>query len=222
MYEDEQFGVKTFYKSPLGTVFDNLLMPHVHQCLGDVTGLNILVIGQHPPSTVKLENNSRQIQFKNFNGLSVFPYSDDIFDRVIVMHSLEFTEHTKGFLREVWRITAPEGSAVFVIPNRRGLLARSAITPFGFGQPFTKNQLISILGENQFITQSFLAGLCMPVWSLQRHQKILHFLDRLGQFLWPQFCGVYIVGVKKQVYGLTPTPDKAKPAIRPATVSSPS
>lgn len=215
MFDDEQRGVQNFYKSSLGMVFDTLLMPAISGSIGDLSKLNILVIGSRLPSIEALGTQCKSMHYKEFKDNRVFPYSDDSFDRVIVLHSLEFTKHITGFLREVWRVTAPEGRATFLIPNRVGLLVRSDTTPFGYGQPFTEKQFRNILAENQFSGDDFLEVLCMPAWSLKYDKKLVVFLNALGQILWPQLCGAYVVHARKRVFGLDPEAKGARVAIEP-------
>ena len=217
MYKDEKQGVDNFYKTPLGKIFSRHLMLTINQLLGDVSGRNILVIGPAIPDMVQLALRCRNIQYKTLKGTSVFPFSDDSFARVIVLHSLEFSEHITGFLREVWRVTEPEGKAIFVVPNRLGLLVRSDRTPFGFGQPYTKNQFKTLLVDNLFSSQEFCEVLCMPVWSLSRKPSVITFMDKMGQLLWPQLCGAFVVDAGKSVYAPELQGENAKATLAPAT-----
>ena len=47
----------------------------------------------------------------------------------------------RELLREMWRVLAPNGRLLIVVPNRRGLWARVDTTPFGYGSPFSRSQL---------------------------------------------------------------------------------
>ena len=39
-------------------------------------------------------------------------------DRVLMVHSLEFAESPRETLKELWRVLAPGGRLVIVVPNR--------------------------------------------------------------------------------------------------------
>jgi len=51
------------------------------------------------------------------------PLPDASIDRVLMVHSLEFAENPRETLKEVWRVLAPGGRLVIVVPNRRGVWA---------------------------------------------------------------------------------------------------
>ena len=60
------------------------------------------------------------------------PLADGSVDRLLVVHCLEVAESTRHFLREMWRVLAPEGRVILIVPNRRGVWARrprSTISP---------------------------------------------------------------------------------------------
>lgn len=220
MYKDETQELARFYKTPIGNVLSDQISLALKQSLGDVTGKKILVLGPKLIGMTEIEQSCGEIHYKAVKDTSIFPFSDDSFHIVIVLHSLEFATHIKGLLREVWRVTVAEGSAVFLAPNRLGWLARSDKTPFGYGQPFTKQQFKYLLTENSFHIQTVSEVLCMPVWSLTQNPKTIKALDNIGQFLWPQFCGAYLIAAKKSVFAIEPTKQTAKATIATATAAS--
>src|SRR5262249_5953228 len=59
------------------------------------------------------------------------PLPDAAVDRVLLVHALEMSDDPEGLLREVWRVLAPSGRVIAVIPNRRGVWTRADNTPFG-------------------------------------------------------------------------------------------
>ena len=54
---------------------------------------------------------------------------DASIDRVLAVHSLEMAANARDQLREIWRVLAPGGRVILVVPNRRGLWARGEATP---------------------------------------------------------------------------------------------
>ena len=48
---------------------------------------------------------------------------------------LEWSEKPRDLLRELWRVLAPNGRLLLVVPNRRGLWARVDTTPVRLWQP---------------------------------------------------------------------------------------
>src|SRR5262249_47334438 len=59
-------------------------------------------------------------------------------DRVLLVHALEMSHDVTGLLREVWRGLSGSGRPMAVVPNRRGLRARTPTTPFGHGPAYSR------------------------------------------------------------------------------------
>ena len=83
------------------------------------------------------------------------PLPDSSIDRVLMVHSLEFAENPRETMKELWRILAPGGRLVIVVPNRRGVWARMEHTPFGSGRPYSRGQLTALLRETNFTPGAF-------------------------------------------------------------------
>src|SRR5438105_1338413 len=52
------------------------------------------------------------------------PFPDAFFDCLLVVHGLEASDATRHFLRQLWRVLAPEGKLLVVVPNRTSLWAQ--------------------------------------------------------------------------------------------------
>ncbi len=62
-------------------------------------------------------------------------------DRVLMVRALEMSDDPERLLREIWRVLAPSGRLIAVIPNRRGVWTRTDHTPFGHGRPYSRAQI---------------------------------------------------------------------------------
>ncbi len=137
------------------------------------------------------------------------PLPDSSIDRILLVHSLEHAEAPAETLKEIWRVLAPNGRLVIVVPNRRGIWARFEHTPFGTGQPFSGSQLHRLLREANFTPGAATAALFFPPskrrWMLRFHAVC----ERLGARLWPIFSGVLVVEAQKQLYQGLPVAKRA-------------
>ncbi|MBS0124775.1 methyltransferase domain-containing protein [Thetidibacter halocola] len=83
-------------------------------------------------------------------------------DRLVLMHGLETSERASELLDECYRVLGPGGEALFVLPNRSGLWARSDRTPFGYGRPYSLGQLETQLKRHDFVPEAHLSVLYQP------------------------------------------------------------
>jgi SAM-dependent methyltransferase len=137
------------------------------------------------------------------------PLNDSSIDRMLLVHLLEHSENPRETLKEVWRVLAPAGRVVIVVPNRRGVWARFEHTPFGTGRPFSRAQLNELLRETNFTPSAWSEALCFPPskrrWMMRFHQL----LERSGRRFWPMFSGVVIVEAQKRLYQGIPVAARA-------------
>ena len=90
------------------------------------------------------------------------PLPDASIDRVLVVHALEMAASAPDLLREIWRVLAPGGRVILVVPNRSGIWARVETTPFGYGRPFGRGQLTVLLREALFSPLGWTEALAAP------------------------------------------------------------
>ena len=93
---------------------------------------------------------------------TVWPLESEISNIAMIVHGLENCDNPSKLLEEAWRVLVPEGHLFIVVPNRTGFWARSDLTPFGFGRPYSISQLSKILVENKFKILKTNATLLMP------------------------------------------------------------
>lgn len=76
------------------------------------------------------------------------PLADAAVDRILLVHALEISDDPEGLLREVWRVLAPSGRMMAIIPNRRGVWTRTDNTPFGTAGLIPGRRLPSCCGRH--------------------------------------------------------------------------
>jgi len=130
----------------------------------------------------------------------------------------------EGLLREVWRVLAPSGRMIAVIPNRRGVWTRTDRTPFGHGRPYSRAQITELLRQTWFTPSAWGEALFMPPVANSWFLRSAMAWERVGEALSMPFAGVHIVEATKQVYRAIPAHrERARliPSLQPVLVPSP-
>lgn len=122
-------------------------------------------------------------------------------DCLIVAHGLETCERPDALLDEIWRVVAPSGKAVFIVPNRSGLWARRDATPFGYGRPYSYGQLEALLRKHRFTPGRHAAALYAPPSHRKFWLQTAPLWERLGRRFDPRLvAGALLLEATKQVY----------------------
>jgi len=138
------------------------------------------------------------------------PLKDASIDKIIILHSLEFSNNQSKFLREIWRVMKDNGKVIFIVPNRLSIWSKIHKTPFGHGHPYSPQQLEKLLSNSLFTLTNMDIDIFVPpvhVTLLNRIVIMLHYLcskisSMVGGFI---FGGVIIAEARKEIYGMTPT-----------------
>lgn len=130
----------------------------------------------------------------------MIPLPDASVDRLLVAHALEAVERPEALLEEVWRVTAPEGRVMVVVPSRRGIWARKDGTPFGQGSPYSKAQLRELLQRAVLSPIFWGEALYFPPIARKYVVRSAPAIERLGAALNLPFAGVLVVEAIKQVH----------------------
>jgi SAM-dependent methyltransferase len=112
------------------------------------------------------------------------PFADSVFDQVMMVHALEYSEPARRLLREVWRVLAPGGQLLLLVPNRGRLFDRS---PFANGKAFGGHQVQALLKDALFETHVSSTGVALPI----------RWLDRIMMRLFPNSGAVHIILAQK-------------------------
>ena len=232
--------LREFYSSSLGQAAQKLISQQLMARWPNIRDSRLLGLGYAIPYLDELGRNaSHNIAFlparigavawpengPNRTALvdeAQLPLADGSIDYVLVIHGLEHTQEASGLLSEVFRILSPQGRALFIVPNRRGLWARFDSTPFGHGQPFSRGQLSGLLRDAQFSPLDWSNFLFMPPINRNFCIRSANLIERLGLALGSGFSGLIMAEAVKQVYALTPDRKarrlmaRFRPALQPA------
>lgn len=210
--------VRDFYATPLGQVTRRLIGQRIRARWPSTRGQTVLGLGFATPylGLYRAEARRTGALMPAEQGALVWPASgpvrcvlveekhlplpDNAVDRLLAIHCLEQAERPGPLLREIWRVLAPEGSLILVVPNRRGVWARLDRTPFGHGRPYSRGQLERLLMDALFTPVSWGNALHIPPFD---HRVILHrsvgAWERVVGRVSPGFGGVIIVEAKKEL-----------------------
>lgn len=234
--------LRNFYSMPLGMVARRLINRAIRRHWPDAKGQRVLGVGYTTPYLgLFRETAERCLAFMPAQqGVLKWPtarptlsalvesYSlplpDAAVDRVLLVHALEMSDDPAALLREIWRVLAPSGRMMIVIPNRRGLWARSDSTPFGNGRPYSRAQVTQLLRHTWFTPSAWSEALYVPPVGRGLLLRSAMAWERTGSAISAPFNGLHIVEATKQVYRAIPAQRERRrliPALEPALAPSP-
>ncbi len=210
--------LRAFYETALGEVAQRLVSRQLRARWGDHSGMRILGLGYATPFLSDFREKAQRILAfmpatqgvvhwpvtgRSASALveaSMTPLPDASMDRILLVHALEVDEHPQDLLDEIWRILAPGGKVLVIAPSRTGLWARVDTTPFGYGHPYSRGQLQTLLQESQFLPVFWGEALYVPPFQRTSLLKSAPAFERIaGRFSLPG-GGVHLVEATKQLY----------------------
>ncbi|MGD9784763.1 MAG: methyltransferase domain-containing protein [Hyphomicrobiaceae bacterium] len=209
--------LRDFYASSLGQVVRRLLSARIRARWTSVRGQTVVGLGFATPYLGAYRKEATHVVAlmpatqgalvwpREGGVLSVLadedrlPLGDASIDKMLAIHCLEGAERIRPLLREIWRVLAPEGSVILVVPNRRGLWARVDTTPFGHGRPYSRRQLMRLLEESMFHPVDWSPSLFLPPFDRRLVVRSAIAIERVGATVTPGFAGVVVVEAKKEL-----------------------
>ena len=145
------------------------------------------------------------------------PLADNSVDKLLAVHCLELAEQARPLLREMWRVLAPEGQLLLIVPNRNGIWSRREATPFGHGQPYSRAQLERLLQDVFFTPTNWSTALHALPLSHRLSVRWAPAIEKFGARCWPRVAGVILVEARKELAAGIPAGATAKRTPRLAT-----
>ncbi|SRR5579885_2032022 len=228
--------LREFYASRLGQVACRMIRRRIRQVWPDVASLRVVGMGYATPYLRPFLSDAERVLAMMPSGQGVLPWpaegpcrvalveeselplADYSIDRVLLVHSIEFSEELRPLLKEVWRVLGAGGRLLAIVPNRRGIWARVDRTPFGQGHPYTPSQLSRLLREEGFTPERNAAALFVPPTRSRVLLRSAPALERLGERWFTTFAGVAMVEATKQIYAATPQPRRQRVRQRPVYI----
>lgn len=128
------------------------------------------------------------------------PFTDCAVNAIVMIHLLEYSLDPEAVLREAWRVLAPGGRMILVVPNRLSIWAQVESTPFGHGQPYTPRQLHLLLKEADFTPHRMQMALSMPPTQSRFWLRLSNLWRKMMRFSFNPLGGVLILEVEKEVF----------------------
>src|SRR3954452_784795 len=132
------------------------------------------------------------------------PFSDLLFDRVLLVHGLEAAESARRLLRETWRVLKDDGRLLVIAPNRSGMWAYRESTPFGHGQPYSFGQVGRLLAASLYRVERRDTALHLPPSNRRLVLRSAPLFERTGRRWLAGFAGVTITEAVKDLYAAMP------------------
>ena len=223
-------GLSRFYETAMGQVMRRLVQDRLRRVWPDVNSQRVLGFGFATPYLRSWLGEAERVvalmparagvviwpEGRTLSALGeedMFPFPDAMFDRVLIVHGLENAESGRALMRQVWRVMAPEGRLLLVAPNRTSAWSQLERSPFAYGRPFTRSQLVNLLHDCMFTPEDWDCALLLPPFKSRRLIGTGKGWERLGRRLWPRLAGVHIVEATKSLY-IQPPPLRARDAKR--------
>ncbi|KAA9008272.1 class I SAM-dependent methyltransferase [Histidinibacterium aquaticum] len=207
-----------YYRSALGRAAQRVIRDELCRMWRKRTGLTVVGFGFAVPLLRPFLSDSRRVValmpgpqgvmpwpagMPNVSVLcqeTLWPIPSGTVDRLVLLHGLETSEHPTAVLEETWRVLAPEGRVVAIVPNRAGLWSRSDRTPFGYGRPYSLGQLETQLRGHRFQIEQAVSTLYQPPSVRKGWRKSAAWMEGVGRHI-PVFKagGVLMVEATKQV-----------------------
>lgn len=215
--------IRQFYQSALGRLASRVLRRKIRAFLADPalskTEASCLAVGYPLPfldedavNCVAVMSAGQGLERWPRHGLCrtvltedyLLPFPDQSMEKILLVHAVENADYLRELMSEVWRVLAPNGRVLLVVPSRSGLWAKADRTPFGYGRPYSMKQIRQMLFDEQFIIEEARRAL----YFMPSHNRLLlglaPLLEVLGAMLVPRLGGVLLVEASKKLYNVTP------------------
>lgn len=216
------YDLRTFYKTLGGRIVRKLIRAQLVKMWPDAKAMRVLGCGYAVPFLKPYMDSERTVAVmfsgqgmhhwpedgdqKNltcFAAETDLPFETNSIDRIVLIHSLEFTGLLKPAFEELWRVLKSNGRILIVVPNRMGLWSRAEWTPFGRGAPYSASQVQDFLRENLFIPERSARALFVPPFKSEMLLRSAGFWEKAGALLCPAMGGLIFVEASKQIYAGT-------------------
>lgn len=210
--------LENFYDSRIGQCAAELMRQRLYDLWGNCNRYRLLGLGYPAPLLGLWQDHAyscigavpaefTDIAMQQAHGQSLtrtgehrLPFRESVFDRIILLHALEEADNPRHFLREVWRVLAPEGRILIAAANRKSLWSLDESKPFGHGRPWTRRQLSRFLNDSLFQVTASTTAVHMPPLNWPLITAASNSWERAGEAFLPGLGGVILVEAVKHLH----------------------
>ncbi|UTO28350.1 class I SAM-dependent methyltransferase [Bartonella harrusi] len=210
--------LRDFYDSALGLRVQRTLCEQLNLWWPDLTDKRVMGLGYALPYLSVLCARAQQCFafMPAAQGASPWPCADNVatalvfeedlplpdasVDCILLVHALEYTENSFETLNEIWRVLVPNGSLIVIVPHRPGFWARNASTPFGYGEPYSRQQIARLFEKTNFISGPVQDIVHYMPSSGRASRLFSFFYEPFSRYLLPYFGGLLMCQAQKRVY----------------------
>jgi SAM-dependent methyltransferase len=232
--------LKRFYATALGQAARELILRQLVQAWGSLSSLDLLGIGYATPylEPYRLETRRAVAAMPAAQGVELWPhgrrvlacladetrlpFTNALFDRILMIHTLEESDDPFAAMAEARRVLAPSGRIIVVAAARGGLWAHAEHTPFGHGRPFTRAQLEEVVRSAELEPTAWSRALYAPPYRM--FAPWAEAVEQIGSKLAAPVSGVVMLEAVKQSFAVRPkgvlAPARRRIVLRPAPVGA--
>ncbi len=221
-----------FYATPQGARVQKVLMASMRTFWPHIRGLSLLGHGYSLPYLQSYHHDAH-LTIASFPGPlggeswpphaclktavlaeeTTLPFLTDSFNRIILVHGLEYSVFPEKILRELYRVLTPEGRMLVSVPNIFSPWRPGRQTPFSSGRALSRAGLYTLLLKAGFEPLGWKTVLCAPPFLLQK--KNYEEQEQVWQKYGPFFGDIFLVDVIKRKPSQHYAVRKAAPVLVP-------
>lgn len=235
------YDFRNFYNTFGGRILRRIIRDHIQDFWPDVKGLRVLGYGYAVPYLRPYLGEAERVfaimpaihgalnwppegkSLVCLSGEAELPLETNSIDRILLIHSLEFTESMRLLFDELSRVLKSNGRILIVVPNRIGLWARAEWSPFGQGRPYSLSQIEHFLRDHLFVHERTKNALFVPPVRSNIFLRSAGSFEKMGPYILPGMGGLNFVEASKQIYAgrAIPARSHATAKARPAIATNP-
>lgn len=224
MFWPSTIELRNFYNTSLGEEVRKYLLSRINKLWDVPKNENILGVGYAAPildhyrsqgdnesNYISMTTPEMGVSFwpEGENNASVLgeedelPFPKESMNRIIFLHSLEYSDHAEYMIHEAFRVLVPGGKIIMIIPHRGGIWSRFETNPFSYGHPFNVRQIRRLMRKTSFVTTKLESSLFFPPFDSTMILRTSMLWECIGSGLLRTVGGgVLILEAEKQLYAM--------------------